>query len=78
MVRSLRSWYLLVQARTSVWSKLYEAHDINDSDQIVGYGYLKSGEYGIFLMTPIPEPGMLSLIGAGIIYLRRRKYTASD
>ena len=49
------------------------AHAINDSGQIVGYGY--SGDYTAFLLTPIPEPGSLTILtlGVGAVWLKRRR-----
>ena len=51
----------------SGWAVLYEAIDINDLGQIAGYGKLDSGEYRIFLMTPIPEPCSIFLWGLGAL-----------
>jgi uncharacterized membrane protein len=39
----------------SEWKRLYEARDINNTGQIIGWGYLKKGgDKQAFLMTPIP------------------------
>jgi len=48
----------------SGWN-LLQATAINDNGQIVGNGYNPSGWYRAFLLTPIPEPGTLSLIALG-------------
>jgi probable HAF family extracellular repeat protein len=60
----------------SGWTLVY-ANDINDSGQIVGYGTLGGNGYA-FLLTPIPEPSTLALLGIGAISLlacvwRRRR-----
>jgi probable HAF family extracellular repeat protein len=52
---------------TSGWA-LIDARDINGLGQIVGYGRI-SGEYHSFLLTPIPEPSTLALLGMGGIGL---------
>ena len=52
------------------------ANDINNAGQIVGYGINPSGDYHAFLLTPIsiPEPLSLSLLGASLVFLLRKKY----
>jgi formylglycine-generating enzyme len=45
------------------------ALDINDSGWIVGYGTNASGQDHAFLLTPIPEPATLILVGIGSISL---------
>ena len=61
----------------SGWT-LIEATAINDSGLIVGYGTAATGTHA-FLLTPIPEPSTLVLLGIGAIGLlgyawrRRRK-----
>jgi probable HAF family extracellular repeat protein len=42
---------------------LYEARDINDRGQIVGDGICPEGYLHGFLLTPVPEPGQLVLLG---------------
>ena len=58
---------------------LQNATDINDSGWIVGWGSNSTGQSHAFLLTPIPEPSTLILLGIGAISLfacacrRRRK-----
>jgi probable HAF family extracellular repeat protein len=44
---------------------LYEAKDINDRGQIVGNGICPEGKLHGFVLTPVPEPGKLVLLGFG-------------
>ncbi|MCK4998099.1 MAG: DUF3466 family protein [Anaerohalosphaera sp.] len=58
----------------SPFVNLLSANGINDRGQIVGVGYLK-GSYDshAFLLTPIPEPATMLLLGVGAIAIRRRR-----
>jgi probable HAF family extracellular repeat protein len=54
------------------------AESINDSGWIVGYGNAPNGQEHALLLTPIPEPSALAILGIGAIGLffydwRRRK-----
>ena len=62
----------LVDATAAGWT-LTEAQDINDNGWIVGYGYNPSGSQQAFLLTPIPEPGTLSLLAFGALAVLRRR-----
>ena len=48
--------------------RLIEAEAINDSGQIVGYGVSPSG-FGRPILTPIPEPSSIVLLGIGAMSL---------
>ena len=52
--------------------KLNVARAINDSGQIVGVGYV-SGQTRAFLLTPVPEPSTLALIGLSAAALAIRR-----
>jgi len=61
----------LVPSRPA-WLTLYDARGINNRGQIVVSGYGHDGIERAYLLTPIPEPGCLSLAFLGIFALRRR------
>ncbi len=51
---------------------LLEANSINNSGWIVGAGTIAGETHG-FLLVPVPEPGMIMLISAGLLMFRMRK-----
>jgi probable HAF family extracellular repeat protein len=55
----------------SGWTLAY-ATSINDAVQIVAFGCNASGDEHALLLTPIPEPATLLLLGLGGILLRKR------
>ena len=61
---------------SSEW-ELGHASSINDNGWIVGWGMNPSGQQHAFLLTPVPEPSTLVLLGAAAIgllgYAWRRK-----
>ena len=60
---------------------LVDATGINDLGQICGYGTNAAGQEDAFLLTPIPEPSTLALLGAAAIafagYAWRQRRTVS-
>ena len=57
---------LLRPADTARWN-LIEAFDINDAGQILLQGERKrTGEWGVLIATPVPEPAALALMVAGL------------
>jgi probable HAF family extracellular repeat protein len=64
---------------TPGWT-LTNADAINDNGLIVGYGTNPAGQTRAFLLTPIPEPSTLALLGVGAIslvaYAWRRRWAA--
>lgn len=57
----------------SGWEELLVATDVNDAGQVVGWGERDYGGKHGFLLTPVPEPGSLSLLAVGALYMARRR-----
>lgn len=55
----------------SGWDYISIARDINIHGQIVGEGYI-NGQSHAFLLTPVPEPMSLCILGLGALFLRKR------
>jgi probable HAF family extracellular repeat protein len=51
---------------------LWEATGINDRGQIVGSGWNAAHEQHAFLLTPVPEPTTVTIIGLGVCLLLGR------
>jgi hypothetical protein len=48
---------------------LTDARGINDRGQVVAFGRDMNGLTHSFLLTPIPEPGSITLVGLGALGL---------
>jgi probable HAF family extracellular repeat protein len=57
--------------------RLTESSDINDLGQIVGRGINPDGVLHAYLLTPIPEPGSIAVMGSGLLFLIRRRRSAA-
>ena len=54
----------------SGWT-LTVAQSINDSGWIVGYGTNPAGQTHAFLLTPVPEPSVLTVLGSAALFCLR-------
>lgn len=53
----------------SGWASLDEAYDINEAGQIVGVGTRTDGTQGAFLLTVVPVPPAIWLLGSALLAL---------
>ncbi len=68
---------LIIDDSNQGW-ELITARDINNHNQIVGWGTNPNGDREGFILTPIPEPATMSLLGFGAISLIKRRRTAKQ
>ncbi len=61
----------MIEPASSNWY-IYEALSINDAGWILAYSVLNNETY-VTVLTPVPEPGMIMLISAGLLMFRIRK-----
>jgi probable HAF family extracellular repeat protein len=65
-VNGMRDANNLLDASGAGWT-LYGCRDINDLGQIAGWGTNPSGQTHGFILTPVPEPSIIALLGIAII-----------